>query len=337
MCGQHPTTFKDLADLARLPWFELQDRRLVLKDDTVGPIIDMHTHLAMSFVRRNQLDLHRLTDDVEHYLPHEAPIDLEKYINQNIPPADLKNLKRDLTLRSLTAGGMRATHTATNLGREMKEFGVVRSVLLAIDYPVLSENSRTWLDATRGDDRFVTFGSVHPYARDPEKKLDVLVGLGAKGVKVHPNVQLVPPENARAMRLYRMCAERKLPIFWHCGPVGIDGPYGRKRTQVARYEIPIRQIPDATFVLGHAGALQMDQALELARKYDNVWMELSSQSLTNVRKILERGPSDRVVFGTDWPWYHQAIGLAKVLAVTEGDQRLRRKVLHDNAARLLRQ
>jgi len=42
-----------------------------------------------------------------------------------------------------------------------------------------------------------------------------------------------------------------------------------------------------------------------------------------------------VVYGSDWPFYPQAIGIAKVLIATEGDERRRRAVLHDNAARIL--
>ena len=51
--------------------------------------------------------------------------------------------------------------------------------------------------------------------------------------------------------------------------------------------------------------------------------------------MLDRVPSDRIVYGTDWPFYHQALTLARVLLATEGAPDLRRAVLHDNAARLL--
>ncbi len=43
-----------------------------------------------------------------------------------------------------------------------------------------------------------------------------------------------------------------------------------------------------------------------------------------------------MVYGSDWPFYHQAIALAKVLMATEDRPELRRPVLYDNAARLLK-
>ena len=101
------------------------------------------------------------------------------------------------------------------------------------------------------------------------------------------------------------------------------------------YFRPIEKNPETTFVLGHSGALQMDLALEIAKRHPNVYLETSSQSLTNVRKILDTADVSRVLFGSDWPFYHQAIPLAKLLIATVGREELRAKVLHENAARLL--
>ena len=137
------------------------------------------------------------------------------------------------------------------------------------------------------------------------------------------------------MALYRHCGANNLPVLLHCGPVGIELQSGRRRTQVALYEKPIAEQPRTRFVLGHAGALQMERALDLACRYPNVWLELSGQSLANVRTILDRADPERVVYGSDWPFYHQAIGIAKVLMATEGREHLRTKVLYRNAAALL--
>jgi predicted TIM-barrel fold metal-dependent hydrolase len=66
-----------------------------------------------------------------------------------------------------------------------------------------------------------------------------------------------------------------------------------------------------------------------------VFVETASQSLSGVRKILERVDPERILMGSDWPFYHQAMPLAKLLIATEGDLALRRRVLWGNAARLL--
>jgi uncharacterized protein len=327
--------FRDHNDLARLPYFKLEDGRLKIADRALGATIDFHTHLTLSYIRRNQVDLHRLHPETKLYLPRERGLDLDVYQNANFTAKDLKTLKWDLTMRSFTAGGMRITHTAANLKRDMDDLNIVHSVLLPIDFPWLSDNAGTWLDTVAGDPRFICYGSVHPFSPRVEKRLDRQVGLGATGVKVHPNIQAVAPEGKRSMALYRAATDRKMTVFWHCGPVGIEPPHGKILTQVRRYEKPIRELRQTTFVLGHAGALQGDEALELARKYDNVYLEVSGQSVASLKRMIERGPTDRIVFGTDWPWYHQAIGLAKVFLATEGKEDVRQRILYGNAARLL--
>lgn len=328
------TVFADGLELARLPYFELKDGRLVA-DPSIGPVIDVHTHIAMAFLLPMRLDLFSTAAPAEHYLLMQGrQVDLEVYINKNFLPDDLTRMKKDLTLLSATADGMRKTHTVGNLEREMAELGIAHSVVLPIDYPILSRNTETTLEVAKDRPTLIAFGSVHPFARDAKGRLGRQVKAGIRGIKLHPAMQFFSPDHPRAMRLYKLCGEAKLPVLWHCGPVGIEPKMSRELSQVVLYEKPIAENPEVTFILGHSGALQMEQALDYAKRYPNVFLEISCQSLTNVRRILEEADADRIMYGTDWPFYHQAIALAKVLIATEGDARLRRKVLYTNAASL---
>jgi hypothetical protein len=328
--------FTCLLDLARLPWFGLSDEgRLIVNDESIGPIADMHTHLALAYVRPMSVDLDRLHHETEHYLPSCCAIDLDVYVNKNIPPEALHELKVDLTLRSLGRRGMRATHTVPNLVREMDETKIRASVLLPIDFPVLSHNADVALGAAKKESKLLSFGSVHPYAKDPEKRLDSQYASGARGIKMHPAVQLFRPDSRRARAIYAMCADRDMTVLWHCGPVGIEGRLPRYLSQVRHYERPIRENPRTRFVLGHSGALQFEEALELQRRYPNVWLETSSQSVSSLKRMVERADPDRVVHGSDWPFYHPAISVSKILIATEGKPELRHKFLWANAAKLL--
>jgi len=331
---EFPTRFRDHRALSELPWFDLVDGELSL-DAAVGPVIDVHTHLALSYVLPDRVDLKRAWPETEHYLPQAAALDLDVYANKNFSKTDLANLEADLVWKSVTRGGMRRTHTLPNLAREMERLGVKSSILLAIDFPVLSDNAGSWLKAAQGDSRFVVFGSVHPYKLGMRRALDRQVALGARGIKVHPAVQSVFPQDPRAMKLYRLCGERRLPVFFHCGPVGIEPALGRAMTQVRHYEKPIAKNPNTTFVLGHSGALQLEAGIRLANEYPNVWLETSSQSLSGVRRLLESAPRDRLLIGSDWPFYHLAVPIAKALIATEGEPELRASVLQKNAERLL--
>lgn len=329
-----PTRFSSLNDLARLPWFALREGRLVLADESVPPAIDVHAHFALSFVLPPRVDLRRETPRTEHYLPSERPLDLEPYGNRNFTGGDLRRMKLDLSIKSLGASGMRATHTLPNLTREMKDLGFAAACILPIDWPILSRNAETKLSLIAGNADFIGFASVHPFSRDPAGRLDRQVALGARGLKMHPAVQLVGPEHKRAQHLYRLCAERSLPVLWHCGPVNIEPWLGRRLSQVRRYQAPIEMNPDTTFILGHSGAMQMESALELFERYPNTILDVSCQGTNALRRIFERADPDRILFGSDWPFYPLAFALAKVLVATQGREELRRKVLHENAHRL---
>lgn len=323
-----------IKDLAKLPYFDLQDDTLIM-DPALGPAIDMHAHLALSFIAPPQVDLRKESPETFYYLPSEATFNLEKYASHNIPPEDFKKCKRDLSLMALTPWGKRTTHTVPNLLRDMKNNQIEKTLLLAIDQPLLSWNSETFLAATSGDERFITFASVHPLNPRMEKKLDQLLELGARGIKMHPMAQSLRPDHPKARRLYRLCGERNLPVFFHCGPVGVEPYLGRMRSQVKLYRRPIEECPDTTFILGHSGALQSNLGTQLARDFPHVYLELVGPTLTQLKEIIEKAPIDRIFYGSDWPFYHQAFTLSKVLLVTEGAPELRRKLLYENALAFL--
>jgi predicted TIM-barrel fold metal-dependent hydrolase len=333
---RHPTTFASTLDLARLPWFEAHDgNRLVAVEDSIGPVIDMHTHLGMGFLRPLRIDLNVATPRTAYYLPLTAPIDLERYSNTNIDDSAMFAMKLDLAALGLTAQGMRSTHTAPNLLRDMAGLGIARSVVLPIDLPIGPQNSDAVLAACAPHPELIPFGSVHPLRRDSDARLVELRDRGAQGIKLHPNAQFIAPDHPKTVHLCGRCGVHDLPVLFHCGPVGIEPEAAARRCQVERYERAIADNPDTTFVLGHSGALQHEEAIVFAERYPNTFFELSSLGLGGVRDVLENVPTDRIVYGTDWPFYHQALTLARVLIATEGDDAVRRAVLHDNAARLL--
>ena len=107
-------------------------------------------------------------------------------------------------------------------------------------------------------------------------------------------------------------------------------------TEHFRWSLPETAITPALLNEAASGlALQFDEALALQRRHPNVWLETSSQSLANVRRLVAEGDPNRIVHGSDWPFYHPAISVAKVLIATEGRPDVRHRILWANGARLL--
>lgn len=330
-----PLRFATRAALAALPWFEVHEGSLVLADQTVGPVIDMHTHYVLPSLSALNLDMTRETPDSNLLLGACCAHHLDIRANQCFTPAELVELKRDLIVGGFTGRGKRRDHTAPNLARDMRTMNVTHSTVLAIDMAMPNHHARDTLRAATGRAEVTGFGSVHPRALRARERFEEQLHLGARGIKLHPPNQLFSPDAGYVMRIYRWCASEGIPLIWHCGPAGIEPRIGQYFAQVRRYERPLREVPDGTFILGHAGSLQHREAIALQRRYKNAWLEVSGLSLGQLREVLADADPDRVVFGSDWPFYHPALPLAKVLIATEGRPALRKKVLHDNAARLL--
>ena len=90
------------------------------------------------------------------------------------------------------------------------------------------------------------------------------------------------------------------------------------------------------FLLGHSCHGAWDEAVRLANDFPNIYLELTA--LFDDRGILEKfvdeAGSERMLFGTDLPWFdpHQAIGALLSAHITDGD---RHNICHRNAEKLL--
>ncbi len=301
--------------------------------EALGPIVDVHSHLALTYVPSGQVDLN--ADAVaELYLDPELPFDLESYMHKNFDRNSMKEMRHDLSIGSLSKDGMRATHTGPALVHSMNELGIERSVILAIDLPFSSTNTESYLTVAGDHDKLVAAAAIHPLAPGAEASLRSAARRGAKAYKMHPAVQQIRPDHPKAMRMYELCGELGLTVIWHCGPVGIVGARADRRCWLKNYWQPIHEFPQTTFILGHSGALQYEMAVKLPNMYENVYVELSCQGLHAMRHILQTVPPDRILNGSDWPFYHQGVSVLKICHATEGNEDLRHQILWKNAARV---
>jgi len=92
-----------------------------------------------------------------------------------------------------------------------------------------------------------------------------------------------------------------------------------------------------TFLMGHSGYGEWEKAIQVARDYHNVYLELTAAYAVNGVidwMVLEAG-SEKIVFGTDLPWFDPHYGIGCVLFSRIADED-RHNILHRNAERILR-
>lgn len=83
--------------------------------------------------------------------------------------------------------------------------------------------------------------------------------------------------------------------------------------------------------MGHGHGVYIDAALKMARRYPNIYLEMSGMPMpSKIREAYETVGPDRIMFGTDVPFHHPTVELQKVF--TSGlDENAQIKVLYYNA------
>jgi predicted TIM-barrel fold metal-dependent hydrolase len=282
---------------------------------------------------------------VQHLLDCDADdpgceLDLDVYINGNFTPADLRALRWNVLAQGIWGSSAAATQTIPNLLTQMDATKVEQAVILPIvfGFPFGDDLNERWheaIDRAEAAARLRLGASVHPGDPDRIAKLEAYAARGARIVKLHPPLQRFYPDADDAMEIYAACERLGLGVFFHCGRAGIEPESTHRYALPRHYEGALASFPNVPFVLGHGGARDAADALDLAMRYENAWLGAHGQSVTQLAEMLRRTGGERLLFGSDWPFYHLAASLAKVLITTEGEPELRTAVLRGNAERLL--
>jgi predicted TIM-barrel fold metal-dependent hydrolase len=347
--GQGPygrLRFRGYRGLAKLPYFELDDAgRLRVAVPDLPAAIDVHAHLGMSLLFAPSIDLLERTPRVRHFLDCDATnpgceLDLDVYVNANFDEPGLSRLRRELASQFLWGNDAARTHTLPNLVDEMDAMGIARAAILPIAFglPFGDRLTERWMQAieTSGaSDRLLPCASVHPRDELRLEKLRAYARRGARAIKLHPAGQRFFADESGAMELYAECERLGLPVIFHAGRAGIEPEAALAYNLMRHYVGAVESFPGVRFVLGHAGARDVAEAIPLARRHANVWLGCHGQGVTQLHELLEALGPGKLLFGSDWPWYHLGATLAKLLIVTEGDPAARFAVLRGNAEQVL--
>lgn len=333
--------------LAELPWFDIDNNgRLLCTDESIPRAIDIHCHLGMSVLFAPEIDLASKTQRVRHLLDCDAvnpgcELDLDIYINGNFDEAALSQLRWGTIAQGLWGSEFAETQTIPNLLAEMDAMRVQQAFILPIKMGLPFGDSQTerWreaISAAESGDRLIDGLSVHPRSDMRIEQMRAHAASGSRLMKLHPTVQKFYPDDPDMMDLYREAEKLGIVIFFHGGRAGIE-PESRLRYAMPRhYEEVLASFPKLQVILGHAGARDAEAMLKLALKYNNAWLGIHGQGVTRLDEIIRRTGGERLLFGTDWPFYHIGSSLAKVLICTDTADRhaIRKAILRDNALAL---
>ena len=206
--------------------------------------------------------------------------------------------------------------------------------------------SNEWTcDLAKQHPQFVPFIAADPWALPVDEMCDHISDQarnnGARGIKLHGIVQQFHMNDRRMWPVYRTCVEEGLAVIAHSGPARGPEQFAEPRA----FADVLEAFPDLVLVLAHLGGGAWSQTQELAEAYPQATFDCSeimawtggSNSPSDVevaRMIKEIGP-DRVMMGSDFPWYDVAYSAEWVMSLPVLSHEEKEGILGANAQRIL--
>ena len=178
-------------------------------------------------------------------------------------------------------------------------------------------------------DRFIGFGQVMPQADDALTEIKRMSAAGIRGLKLHPSMHgYHVADHGLLDPVFRLCAELGMTVLINalddafCAPFAIE--------EIAKDH------PDVPTIIAHMGAVwNVPEAIIVAERRPNVYLETSATLLADVRRAYARVGAEKILLGSEWPGSDFDLERMKIAkAIADDDDRA--LIEGGNFARLLR-
>jgi predicted TIM-barrel fold metal-dependent hydrolase len=192
-----------------------------------------------------------------------------------------------------------------------REAGVERAVILNLEarkaHGTGLDNARALELCAPYEDILSVFAAVDPHQGEAAAgELGRAVRAGCIGLKLHPGYQdFVPDELEGARAVYAAAQDLGVPVLFHQGTTRLQPAYIRPCRPVHLDRVAV-DFPDLRIVVSHVGYPWVDEAVQVAWRNPNVWVDLAGilprYYPPQVWHYLQmRDLRDRVLFGSDYP------------------------------------
>jgi predicted TIM-barrel fold metal-dependent hydrolase len=250
--------------------------------------------------------------------------------------------------RHFAQGGWVAAHPfdPARVAATLAERGVERFCFFSYAHkPGMARALNRWVAETAATlPAAVGLGTLHPDDPDVDavaaEATDVL---GLRGFKFHHSVQRFHVDDPRLFGVYARAEAAGHILVLHVGTM----PYRDAFTGAAGFRRVLARFPRLTVVVAHMGAFESEAFLELLDAHPNVHVDTTMAMGPAATRYVGGDPAaisdamlvrhqDRILFGSDFPLipydYEEERRWAWDRALPDA---VRRKIFHDNAARLL--
>jgi hypothetical protein len=165
-------------------------------------------------------------------------------------------------------------------------------------------------------------GRLYPYCRldpadDPVREAERCLGLGARGIKLHPRAQSFGFGDEAAESIWKVAQEARVPILIHAGR-------GMPRMDPLA-DLALRY-PEVVLVLAHAAIADQGMFASRLADHPNVFYDTATFSAFDQIELFARVPAERIVFASDVPYgrplgaLHAALRIAAYAGLDETER-----------------
>lgn len=325
----------------------------IIKKDLVEnyEIIDFHCHsyeglyqLFPLFLQRKKTNYNKSLMDLSCFPFSMDLFDLNKIYFSSCPTR-LFSFNGFKTKIKLVTGALVLNYaTIGKLLNDMDNNGISKAVILQINPP--NKNSANMMEEiVTQNERLYTFGSIHPFDKNIDDKINHYKNLHIKGWKINPHVCGFSIDCKKSLALIEKLSKTGLPILC-CSGLGLPQevlsthiPSKRTKKDVRnqsldKYKIILDMFPNTTFILAHSGCFEFDKMVDLLKNHQNVYTDISIQPTEHIKILIEEIGAERLLFGTDYPFVTQAFSILSVLRATRNEEE-RISIFSKNAKKIL--
>lgn len=236
--------------------------------------------------------------------------------------------------------GQTLEEVVADLNRHKVEYAVITGRDCETTYGTKSNNQSVIDFVNKYPNKFIGF-----FGLDPHKGMAAIYDLkravneyGLRGAAIDPYLAQIYSNDAKYYPIYSKCCELDIPIIMTTGPATLV-PNAVIDHVAPRYiDFVAKDFPDLKIIISHGGYPWVNEAIFVAQRNKNVYLDLSEYELTPLSEAYVEAAntliSDKILYASAHPFvdFKDALKTYQNLPFT---QEVRQKIMYNNAAKLL--
>ena len=220
-----------------------------------------------------------------------------------------------------TGGWANVGITGEELIAQMDQYEIEQTALCCEDNEIIYQMMQKY------PGRIIGCVYVNPLQPASVEAMDGYFAKGFRAVKLNPLRHAYCADTELLDPVLEKAAKYQVPVCIHSGHPPYSLPW--------QIGLLAERHPDVNIMMihmGHGHGVYIDAALKMARRYPNIYLEMSGMPMpTKIREAYETVGPDRIMFGTDAPFHHPTVEMQKVIA-SGLDEAAQQDVFYNNAA-----